>query len=154
MGSSIDEVAGFGVRMGGQGGVGIGIRDEVYMLVLEVIISSRVKDAPMDHLIGVFSQDLEGHCITNIGSNANPPTCFLFSGRKRLVRVKINFFHRNGIPGKQRCLGAHHVEVLMGSDTPKFHQNRCCGHQQHIHKPIANNGQVHLSDQGELVSDL
>ena len=36
-----------------------------------------------------FSEDLESHCIPNIGGNTNPPSCFLLGGQERLIRVKV-----------------------------------------------------------------
>ena len=70
-------------------GVGVGFRVKSYTLVLESIISGRANNTAMDNTSGIFCKDFESHGIPNIGSNANPPACFLFGRWERLIGVKV-----------------------------------------------------------------
>ena len=82
-----------GVRSGGRGiRVGcdhIWFRVKAHSLILESVICGRSKDTPMDNAPCIFSEDLESHCIPNIGCNPNPPACFLLGRWERLIRVKV-----------------------------------------------------------------
>ena len=70
-------------------GVRVGLRVELYALVLESIVGGRANDTVMDHTSGIFCKDFESHGIPNIGSDANPPACFLFGRWERLIRVEV-----------------------------------------------------------------
>ena len=61
----------------------------MHMLILKMVIHGRLKDTPMHNMVGNFSQNLKSHGISNIGSNTNPPSGFLFSGREGLVRIEV-----------------------------------------------------------------
>ena len=61
----------------------------MHSLILESIIHGRSNDTPMNNAPHIFREDLESHHTPNIGSNANPPACFLLGGRERLIRIKI-----------------------------------------------------------------
>ena len=70
-------------------GVGVGLRVEPYSLVLESIVGGRANNTAMDNTSGNFCKDFESHGILDIGSNANPPACFLFARREGLIRVEV-----------------------------------------------------------------
>ena len=97
--------------------IGVRLRVELYSLVLESIIGGRANNTVMDHMSGIFGKDFESHGIPDVGNNANPPACFLFGRRERLIRVEVENVRKICIRGKQRCLAVHHVEVCMGSDN-------------------------------------
>ena len=70
-------------------GVRVGLRVEMYSLILVPIISGRVNDTVMDHMPGIFSKNLESHGISNIGGNANPPACFRFGRWEALISIEV-----------------------------------------------------------------
>ena len=70
--------------------VRIRLRVEVDSLILELIIHGRVNNTLMDYTSGNFSEDLESHCIPNIGGNANPPACFLLGRWEGFVVAQIS----------------------------------------------------------------
>ena len=70
-------------------GLWVGFRVEPYALVLESIIGGRVNNTVMDNTSGIFCKNFESHGIPDIGSNANPPACFLFGRQERLIGVEV-----------------------------------------------------------------
>ena len=99
-GSVITRLARVGMeRSVGSGSRGIRFRCDrirfgikMHPLILESIICCRLNDASMNNRPCIFSEDLESHCIPNIGGNTNPPSCFLLHRWKGLIRVKIEYF--------------------------------------------------------------
>ena len=75
------------VRHAGCDSIWFGV--EMHALILKTVVHGGSKHAPMHNMVGVFSQDFKSHGIPNIGSNANPTSCFFFGGREGLVRIKI-----------------------------------------------------------------
>ena len=71
------------------GGVGFRVRIKAYSLILEPIVCGGLNNAAMDHMSGIVSKNLESHGISNIGSHANPPACFLFGRWEGLIRVEV-----------------------------------------------------------------
>ena len=65
---------------------------KMHSLILESINCGRMNDTPMNNVSGILSEDLESHCIPNIGGNTNPPACFLLGRWKGWIRVKENIF--------------------------------------------------------------
>ena len=72
-------------------GVGVRFRVKQYSFVFELIIGGRVNNTVMDNTSGIFCKDFESHGIPNIGSNANPPACFLFGRREGLIGVEVEY---------------------------------------------------------------
>ena len=70
-------------------GVRVGVRIKLYSLVLESIVGGRANDTAMYHVSGIFCEDFESHGIPNIGSDTNPPACFLFGRWEGLIRVEV-----------------------------------------------------------------
>ena len=68
---------------------GVRLRIKADSLILELIIHGRVNNTSVDHMPGNFSEDLESHCIPNIGGYSNPPACFLLGRWEGLIRVKV-----------------------------------------------------------------
>ena len=72
-------------------GIGVSLRLEPYSLVLEPVVGGRANNTAMDNMSGIFCKDFESHGIPNIGSNANPPACFLFGRREGLIGVEVEY---------------------------------------------------------------
>ena len=70
-------------------GIRVWFRFEPYSLVLESIIGGRANNTAMDNTLGIFCEDFESHGIPDIGSNTNPPACFLLGRRERLIGVEV-----------------------------------------------------------------
>jgi hypothetical protein len=69
--------------------IGVGSWFETNAFVLKMIISGGMNHTPMDHLVTIFSQDLESQSIPHIIGNSNPPPRFFFGGWKGFVGVEI-----------------------------------------------------------------
>ena len=67
----------------------IRVRFKMDVFILEAIICGWVKDALMDNMVSIFSENLEGHGITNVGCNTNPPPSLLLARWKGLIRIKV-----------------------------------------------------------------
>ena len=67
----------------------IRVRFKTDAFILEAIICGRAKDDPMDNMVSIFSEDLEGHGIANIGCDTNPPPSLLLARWKGLIRIKV-----------------------------------------------------------------
>ena len=70
-------------------GVRVRLRIKADTLILESVIRGRANDTAVDHMSGVFSEDLESHHIPNIGGYSNPPACFLLGRWEGLIRVEV-----------------------------------------------------------------